>query len=134
MTAVRVDTLRRYGIEAVLADRHPDPAARAAALRSMAEGGARSFDPHSLLVLGAAATEFDVTPRVADLRARVLFVLSASDALFPPSLAPGVLSALRAAGVDASYEEIDSPYGHLAPGIDATSWGPALAKFLAEAA
>jgi len=40
-------------------------------------------------VLGAAADEFDAIPRLARARRRVLFVLSTSDALFPPSLAPG---------------------------------------------
>jgi len=99
----------------------------------MARDWARSFDPHSLLVLGAAAAEFDVTDRLSRIRAPVLFVLSASDALFPPALAPGVMSALRAAGVDATYCEIDSPCGHLAPGIDAEAWAPALARFLASA-
>jgi homoserine O-acetyltransferase len=134
MTALREATLRRYGVEAALAARHPDAdvAQRAAALQSIAREWARVFDPHSLLVLGAAANEFDATPRLAQLRARVLFVLSSSDTLFPPSLGPGVMSALRAAGVDASYHQIDSACGHLAPGIDAASWAPVLARFLAE--
>ncbi|HEU4729377.1 MAG TPA: alpha/beta fold hydrolase [Kofleriaceae bacterium] len=134
MTALREATLRRYGVEAVLARRHAEVGARAAALRAMARSWAESFDPHSLLVLGAAADEFDVTPRLSRIRARVLFVLSTTDAVFPPMLAPEVMSALRAAGVDATYEELDSPYGHLAPGIDADRWAPALARFLATVA
>jgi homoserine O-acetyltransferase len=98
----------------------------------MARRWARSFDPHSLLVLGAAANEFDATPRLAQIRARVLFVLASSDRLFPPSLAPTVMSALRAAGVDAIYHELDTPYGHVAPGLEAAAWAPVLARFLAE--
>jgi homoserine O-acetyltransferase/O-succinyltransferase len=132
MTALRGDTLRRYGVEAALSERFPDPAARAAALRAMAETWARAFDPHSLMVLGAAANQFDVTPSLSRLRARVLFVLATSDTLFPPSLAPGVMSALAAANVSARYHEIETPYGHLAPGLDAAKWSPALATFLAE--
>ena len=131
MTALREDTLRRYGMDAVLAAQHPDAAGRAAVLHGLARRWAEVFDPHSLLVLGAAANEFDATPAFARLRARVLFVLSTSDALFPPSLAAPVMAALRAAGVDATYEELASPYGHLAPGIDAAKWAPALARFLA---
>jgi homoserine O-acetyltransferase/O-succinyltransferase len=131
MTALREDTLRRYGMDAVLAAQLADAAERAAALRAMARRWAEVFDPHSLLVLGAAANEFDATPGFARLRARVLFVLSTTDALFPPALAPPVMSALRDAGVDAIYEQLNSPYGHLAPGIDAAKWAPALARFLA---
>lgn len=133
MTAIRQDTLRRYGIEAMLAARIADPAARAAALYATARSWAEVFDPHALLVLGAAANEFDATQSFARIRARVLFILSTTDALFPPTLAPEVMSALRAAGVDASYQELESPYGHLAPGPDAAKWAPALARFLANA-
>ncbi|HKE19869.1 MAG TPA: alpha/beta fold hydrolase [Kofleriaceae bacterium] len=131
MTAVRVETLVRYGMEAVMADRGMGQAERAAALESMARDWARSFDAQSLLVLGAAANEFDVTPLLSRIRAPVLFVLSATDALFPPRLGPTVMAALRAAGVQATYHEIDSRYGHLAPGLDAARWAPVLARFLA---
>jgi homoserine O-acetyltransferase len=134
MTSLREATLRRYGVEAVLARRHAEAGDRAAALRAMTRSWAEGFDPHSMLVLGAAADEFDATPQLARMRARVLFVLSTTDSLFPPTLAPEVMSALRAAGVDASYEELDSPCGHLAPGIDADRWAPALARFLASVA
>ncbi|HEY0990692.1 MAG TPA: alpha/beta fold hydrolase [Kofleriaceae bacterium] len=132
MTAIRQDTLRRYGIEAVLARRYPDAAERAAALYDLARSWAASFDPHALLVLGAAANEFDATQSLARIRARVLYILSTTDALFPTTLAPEVMSALRAAGVDAAYQELDSPYGHLAPGADADKWAPGLARFLAD--
>jgi homoserine O-acetyltransferase len=131
MTAIRQDTLRRYGIEALLAARTADPSERAAALQTTARAWAEVFDPHSLLVLGAAANEFDAMQSFSRIRARVLFVLSTTDALFPPTLAPEVMSGLRAAGVDATYQELESPYGHLAPGADAAKWAPALARFLA---
>jgi homoserine O-acetyltransferase len=134
MTAIRQDTLRRYGIEAMLAARITDPAARTAALYAMARSWAEVFDPHALLVLGAAANEFDAMQSFSRIRARVLFILSTTDALFPPTLAPEVMSALRAAGVDATYQELESPYGHLAPGPDAAKWAPALARFLADEA
>jgi homoserine acetyltransferase len=63
---------------------------------------------------------------------KVLYVLSRSDVLFPPSRAPEVLAALRDAGVDARYVEIDSEYGHLASGADAAKWAPALRSFIRE--
>jgi homoserine O-acetyltransferase len=132
MTALRVETLVRYGMDAALADRGLAAAERAAALESMARDWARSFDAHSLLVLGEAANEFDVTLRLSRIRAPVLFVLSTTDALFPPRLGPAVMAALRAAGVEAAYHEIESRYGHLAPGLDAATWAPVLARFLAQ--
>ena len=61
----------------------------------------------------------------------LLYVLSRTDGLFPPGLAPGVMDALRKAGVDASYFEIDSDKGHLASGADAAKWAPALRDFMA---
>jgi homoserine O-acetyltransferase/O-succinyltransferase len=132
MISIRENTLRRYGFEAVLAERWPhlDAAARGAALHTVARAWAWSFDPYSMLVLGAAASEFDVTPQLARIRARVLFVLSSTDLLWPPSIAPGIMAALRAAGSDATYHEIDSPYGHMAPGIDTDKWSSVLAGFL----
>ena len=39
---------------------------------------------------------------------------------------------LKAAGVDADYFEIDSENGHLASGVDADKWAPALRAFMAE--
>jgi homoserine O-acetyltransferase/O-succinyltransferase len=131
MTQLREATLRRYGMDDLLAQRCPDPAERAGQLRALARSWAEVFDPHSLLVLGAAANEFDATTQFSRLRARVLYLLSTTDALFPPTLAPDVMVALRAAGVDATYQEIVSPYGHLAAGVEAASWASTLAQFLA---
>jgi homoserine O-acetyltransferase len=131
MTQLRELTLKRYGAEALLARRAADPSARAALLHAQSRSWAEVFDPHSLLVLGAAANAFDAMARFAQLRARVLYVLSTTDALFPPALAPVVMAALRGAGVDATYHELDSPYGHLAPGADAAAWAPVLQRFLA---
>jgi homoserine O-acetyltransferase/O-succinyltransferase len=74
---------------------------------------------------------YDVTPEFRRIRVPVLYVLSRTDALFPPSLAPGVMEGLRNAGVDASYVEIDSDKGHLASGADAAKWAPALRAFMA---
>jgi homoserine O-acetyltransferase len=37
---------------------------------------------------------------------------------------------LRAAGVEATYFELDSNHGHLASGADAEKWAPALRAFI----
>ena len=66
--------------------------------------------------------ECDAEPDLAKIRARVLYVLSRTDVLFPPRLAPDVMAKLQAAGVDATYVEIDSDFGHLASGADCAKW------------
>ncbi len=130
MTALRMDTLRRYGASAIVAASIPEPAAREARLGEMAAHWARQFDPNSLVVLRKAMVRFDAERDFTKIRARVLYVLSRTDVLFPPSLAPAVMAGLAAAGVDATYVEIDSDFGHLASGADAAKWSPALRTFL----
>ena len=130
LTAIRMDTLRRYGTNEILAATLPDPAAREARMREMAAGWAAQFDPNSLVTLRRAMARFDAEPNLSKIRARVLYVLSRSDVLFPPSIAPAVMDKLAKAGVDATYVEIDTDYGHLAPNADAAKWAPALKAFL----
>jgi homoserine O-acetyltransferase len=130
MTTIRIDTLRRYGTAEILAATVSDPSVREARMREMAERWAREFDPNSLVVLRKAMIRFDAERDFAKIRARVLYVLSRTDVLFPPSLAPDVMARLSAAGVDATYVEIDSDFGHLAAGADCDKWSPALRAFL----
>ena len=132
LTKMRVETLTRYGIDAQLASQYPDPAARQAAIVKVAEPWAQNFDANALVVLRRALEGFDTTPRFASIKAKVLYVISRTDELFPPSIAPGVMQALKAAGVDARYFEIDSDLGHLASGLDGDKWSPALRNFMAE--
>jgi homoserine O-acetyltransferase/O-succinyltransferase len=130
LTALRVDTLTRYGLLASLAERFPAPGAAEAELRRIASGWADVFDANSLFILGGAMATYDITKDYGRIRVPVLYVLSRTDALFPPSLAPGVMADLRAAGIDATYVEIDSEHGHLASGADADKWAPALREFV----
>ena len=130
VTALRVETLQRYGMAEGLAERFPDPAARDAEITRLAAAWAREFDANSLLILGRAMETYDVSPYLARIRVPVLYVLSRTDALFPPSLAPGVIASLHKAGVEATYVEIDSEKGHLASGADADKWAPALRGFM----
>ena len=130
MTRLRVATLKSYGIEAQLAEQFPDPVAREAAIVKAAEPWARAFDGNSMVVLRRALEDFDTTPRFDRIRAKVLYVLSRTDTLFPPAIGPGVMQALQKSGVDARYFEIDTELGHLAAGLDALKWAPALKTFL----
>jgi homoserine O-acetyltransferase len=120
MQALRVETLKRYGMDA-----------SDAAIERLASVWAKEFDANSLLILGRAMECYDVTPELHRIRVPVLYVLSRTDELFPPNLAPEVMDMLRKAGVDASYFEIDSDKGHLASGADAAKWAPALREFMA---
>ncbi|OJY35437.1 MAG: hypothetical protein BGP06_06145 [Rhizobiales bacterium 65-9] len=132
MTALREETLRGYGVEEELAAKCPDRAQRNARIAATAREWAEAFDAHSMLALGRASERLDAEPDFPRIRAPLLYVLSRTDALFPPSLAPPVMAALKGAGVDARYVEIDSPHGHLASGTDSAKWGPALKSFLQE--
>jgi homoserine O-acetyltransferase len=120
MLALRVETLKRYGMNASETE-----------IERIASVWANEFDANSLLILGRAMESYDVTPELHRIRVPVLYVLSRTDELFPPSLAPGVMGDLREAGVTASYFEIDSELGHLASGADAAKWAPALREFMA---
>jgi homoserine O-acetyltransferase len=131
LTAMRTDTLTRYGFNEILAARFPDAEARRAEIRRLAAQWAREFDPNSLVTLRRAAVRFDAERDFGKIRAKVLYVLSRTDKLFPPSIAPGVMAKLQAAGVDAKYVEIDTEFGHSASGREWAKWGPALGDFLA---
>ena len=121
-----------HGIEAELAPQYPEPAAREAEILKAAEAWAHNFDANALVVLRRALETYDTVPQFAKIRAKVLYVLSRTDKLFPPSIAPGVMQALKAAGVDARYYEIDSELGHSASGRDGDKWAPELRRFMQE--
>jgi homoserine O-acetyltransferase len=130
LVQIRTATLKNYGIEARLRETMSEPAAIEAAIRAEASRWAESFDANSLLILGAAMGSFDVKSRFREIKVPVLYILSRTDKLFPPSLAPGVMQALKDAGVDAEYFELDSEYGHSASGKDAHKWAPRLRTFM----
>ena len=130
MTELRVTTLKRYGIEAELAPRYPDPAKREAVIHQLTEAWAKVFDPNSMIALAQARSHYNAEKDFARIQAKVLYVLSRTDKLFPPSIAPEVMAKLKAAGVDATYFEIDSNKGHLASGADSDKWARVLRDFI----
>jgi homoserine O-acetyltransferase len=93
---------------------------------------ARRFDPNSMITLRKAAVKYDAERDFARLRAKVLYVLSRTDKLFPPSTGPAVMDKLARAGVDAEYFEIDTDLGHSASGPEWAKWAPTLGAFLAK--
>ena len=127
---IRVVTLKGYGIEARLQQSMSDPNEIEAAIRNEATQWAKGFDANSLIILANALRGFDVRSRFSTIKAKVLFMLSRTDRLFPPDTAPGVMTDLKSAGVDADYFLLDSEYGHMAPGPDAHKWAPRLRAFM----
>jgi homoserine O-acetyltransferase len=131
LTRIRVSTLIGYGMREHLAADFPDPAARQAEIERVARTWASEFDANSLVALGRAYARFNVEDELSRIQARVLYVLSRTDQVFPPALAPSVIARLRAVAVRAEYAEIDSALGHAAPGLDGERWAPRLAAFMA---
>ena len=127
---IRIGILKTYGTEARLRETLSDPAAIEAAIRDEATKWAKGFDANSLIILAKALRTFDITGQYDKIKAKVLFVLSRTDELFPPELEPVVMPALQAAGVDADYFLLDSEYGHSASGRDAHKWAPRLREFM----
>jgi homoserine O-acetyltransferase len=130
MIQIRSATLKTYGIETRLGDTMSDPQQIEAAIRDEATRWARGFDANSLIILAKALRSFDVTAQFSKITSKVLYVLSRTDKLFPPELAPGVMQGLKAAGIDADYFLLDSAYGHSASGRDAHKWAPRLRQFM----
>jgi homoserine O-acetyltransferase len=127
---IRTATLKNYGIEARLRETLSDPAAIEAAIRKEASHWAHEFDANSLVILGKAMGSIDVASRFREIKVPVLYILSRTDKLFPPTLASPVMKAFKEAGVDAEYFELDSEFGHSASGKDAHKWAPRLREFL----
>jgi homoserine O-acetyltransferase len=130
MTQIRMATLKTYGIETRLRDTMSDPAEIEKAIRAEAAAWTEGFDANSLLILAKALRSFDVTAELGKIKAKVLYILSRTDKLFPPELEQQVMPALKAAGVDADYFLLDSDYGHSASGRDAHKWAPRLREFM----
>ena len=61
------------------------------------------WDANSLIILRRALLGFDTRPDFARIKAKVLYILCRTDALFPPKIAPDVIKALTVAGVEARY-------------------------------
>ena len=130
MTQIRMATLKTYGIEARLRATMSDPAEIEAAIHDEAARWANGFDANSMIILAKALRGFDVTAQFGQIKSKVLYVLSRTDKLFPPDIAPGVMQGLKAAGIDADYFLLDSEFGHSASGLDAHKWAPRLKQFM----
>lgn len=127
---MRRQTLASYGLERLYAERYPDAADRAAAMERACDAWASRFDPNSMVVLAGAAEHFDVRARLAQIRQRLLFVVCTTDAVFPPD--PAVRALLEQVPGPLRYLELDSPYGHMASGVEWRRLVPELQWLLQE--
>jgi homoserine O-acetyltransferase/O-succinyltransferase len=130
LTELRVEMLKRNGIEAALAERYPDRDSRETAIREQAVDWSKRWDANSLVILRRGTIGYDTVKDFAKIKAKVLYVLCRTDRLFPPAIAPRVMSDLASAGVEARYFEIDSDLGHSASGPEHAKWSPVLREFL----
>jgi len=130
LTELRVEMLKRNGIEAALAPRFAGCEERESEIRRQAADWARRWDANSLVILRRGTIGYDTVQDFPRIKAGVLYVLCRTDRLFPPSIAPAVMDALATAGVDARYFEIDSDLGHSASGPEHAKWSLVLREFL----
>lgn len=121
---LRMQTLRSYGMDRLYSDRMPDPEQRQQALERQSQEWAARFDANSMVALAGAAESFDVRDRVDEIRARMLFAVCTTDSIFPPDAAVSRL--LDKARGATRYLELDSPYGHMASGVEWRRLEPAL--------
>jgi homoserine O-acetyltransferase len=128
---IRHETLVGYGRREILAATIPDPAKRDAQIRAEAEAWAKTYDGHSMIVLRRAIGTFDITADYAKLKAKVLYVITPNDTLFPAKMGVSYAKEMREAGVDLTYIELVTDKGHMASHADAAQWAPALGAFIA---
>lgn len=117
LVGVRTRTLKTYGLERLYLDKGFTQLECDEKLLAASKAWASVFDANSLVVLAEAAEAFDARPWLSTIRARVLFMVGSTDPLFPPD--PRIPELFSEAGIsDFRYRVIDSPYGHLASGIE----------------
>lgn len=131
MTELREEVQLEFAVDAMLAPLFPDPAALTAELRRRAAGWAGEFDANCMIAMIRSMQGWEAASRLDRIRARTLYSLCRTDPLYPPAIAPRVMTMLREAGVAAEFAELDSPNGHLAYGIHADRFEAPLRRFMA---
>nr|WP_225937876.1 alpha/beta fold hydrolase [Myxococcus sp. RHSTA-1-4] len=130
MRRLRLDFLKLlYGREH-LASVHPDAEAARLALEAEADAFADTFDPVSWATLCSAYAGCDVADCFQHIRARVLLMAGATDALAPANRVRDTYHLLSAAGVSARFLELPGPGDHGALLSDADRLHGPLSDFL----
>jgi len=130
MVTIRTETLNRYGVAKNLQVTTGNADKAAAAVRERAEKWANEFDANSLIALSAAGVGSTAKPLAKNIKAPTFYALANTDSVVPVALGQPTVEMLRSNGVDATFHEIDTAYGHLGPMIDAAKWAGDLKAFL----
>lgn len=128
MIEARIETLGKYGLGDYLAANGNDADACAMQISARAHAWSRQFDANSLYILYEAG--IGSTADASKIKAPLLNVLANSDSVVDVKLGLPTVELLKGHGVDASFVEIDTPYGHTGPMLDAHKWADKLKAFL----
>ena len=82
-------------------------------------------------MLAGAAEHLDVRNRLNEIRARVLLVQATTDATFPANDA--TRDDLVRVPAPTRHVALDSPFGHMAAGVEASRWQHEIAWLLSDA-
>jgi len=127
---MREETLRHYGMVELLRDRGVTGSEAGEAIGSMARVWASEFDPNALVALCKAGQRFDVRDAVPSIKAKMLWVISSSDKVFPPDEEIERLVKSNRAANGLIFVSLQSDYGHVASGADYRKWDLPLRELL----
>ncbi|TXI66178.1 MAG: alpha/beta fold hydrolase [Limnohabitans sp.] len=128
LLGLRLQTLQSYGLETLYEQRYPDPDQRREAMQAPSRAWAEQFDANSMVALSGAAEHFNATHRIGDIRARTLMVQCTTDKVFPAN--PDSRRLLECIAAPTRYVTLDSPYGHMASGVELDKWQGEIAWLL----
>jgi len=128
MVEARIETLTKYGLGDYLAATGNDAATCAALIRKRAEDWSHQFDANALSILYEAGIGSKAD--ASKIKAPLMNVLASTDSVVDVKLGPQTVELLKGHGVDASFVEIDTAYGHTGPMLDAHKWADKLQAFL----
>ncbi|WP_216617942.1 alpha/beta fold hydrolase [Corallococcus carmarthensis] len=112
LARLRMDYLKLLYGRDHLGTAYPDSAAAQAALEAEAASFADTFDPVAWSMLCSAYAGCDLTETFSRIRARVLLLAGATDALAPAGRVRDTYHQLTAAGVQARFVELQGPGDH----------------------
>lgn len=128
MVEVRMETLTKYGLGDYLKVTNDDAAKREKIIRKRAESWSHEFDANALSILYEAG--IGSSADASKFEAPLLNVLASTDSVVDVKLGQPIVDTLKGHGVDAEFLEIDTPYGHTGPMLDAHKWADKLEAFL----
>jgi homoserine O-acetyltransferase len=126
MVAFRIDMNRDLGVADALVEDLNDETKVEQALDDEAQTWADQCDPNSLIALRKTAMRFDVGHKLANITAPMLYILSRSDTLYPPDVAPLIVGKVN----QTTTFIIDSDDGYAAPESDWGKIAGVLSEFL----